>query len=493
MLHVEVQSEHASTIAEPTAICRDYVQRFVLSTPMASTPRMLPRWLLTLAGLGALGFLMVALRGVLTPLFLAFLIAYVLDPLVDRMQARGMPRALGILVLLFGVLGVLTLFLLLVVPTVVRELAAFFAVLPGRVTAWLHQIEPVLAGYGVTLPHSVDELVGQLPTDVGSVAGSALSPATAVLRWLVGGTASVIGAVMGASIVPIFAFYLLYDFDRIVTAIGDLVPRRHRASAGARAREVDRVLGQWIRGQLTVMLVLGTLYAVGFSLAGVRLAVLIGILGGLLAFIPYVGGATALGLALLMCAFDFRGPMQLVEVVAVFAIVQTLDGLVITPKVVGNKVGLPALGVLVALMAFGQLFGFLGVLLAVPAAAVLKIFANEALVAYRKSDLYLEPALADAVAVSEAAPLAAAVAAPEPEPEPERAVEEQPEPERAVEEQPEPAPEPERAANDEPAAVTDDSAPEEASPPARAESEAAAAEHDAAEGEAPAKRAPEDT
>lgn len=339
-----------------------------------------------------LGWAVYVLRGVLTPVFFAFLIAYMLDPVVDRLEGLRIPRAAGITLVLSVVLGALGLFVLLAVPGIVRDVLAFAETLPDRIEAVLERIDPWLAEMGYEVPHTIDEAVAQLDIDTGQIAGRAAEPVAAVLGWIVGGTASVLGAVAGLLMVPIFAFYLLYDFDRMIAGVRDLTPWRVRPFVVDVAREVDEVLGQFIRGQLIVMLILAVLYAVGYSIVGVRLAVVIGIVAGLLSFIPYVGGAVALGLALLMAFLDFAGWNQVIGVVVVYGVIQILEGFVITPKIVGDKVGLSAVWVLFALLVGGEVFGFLGVLLAVPAAAVAKIFVLRAVAWYRTSHVFLQGA-----------------------------------------------------------------------------------------------------
>jgi len=363
--------------------------------------RVFPRWLVAVVAVVAVGFLLYTLRGVLTPVFFAFLIAYMLDPVVDRFEAMRIPRAAGITILLTVVLGALGLFVLLAVPSIVRDVSDFVRELPGKVDGLLERAEPWLAEQGIEIPRSVDEVLTQYDLDTQHIAGEAAAPAAAVLGWIVGGTASMLGAIAGAIMVPVFAFYLLYDFDRMIAAIRDLIPWRARPFVVDVAHEVDEVLGQFIRGQLIVMIVLAVLYAVGYSIVGIRLAIVIGIVAGLLSFIPYVGGAVALGLALLMCFLDFQGWGQVIGVVVVYGVVQLLEGFVITPKIVGDKVGLSAVWVLFALMVAGDVFGFMGVLLAVPAAAVAKIFVLRGIAYYRKTRVFLA-----------GAPAAAQVAAP---------------------------------------------------------------------------------
>jgi predicted PurR-regulated permease PerM len=347
-----------------------------------------PRWVLAALLLVGLGALLHALRGVLTPVFAAFLIAYLLSPFVDRLEARRIPRALAILLLLGMLLGVIGLVLVLVLPGVLRDLAGFVRDLPRYTAEGLARAEPWLARYGVRIPHSFNEALTQYQLDTQELARRAVAPAGAVMRFIVGGTSSVFGALGTLFVVPVVAFYLLFDFHRITAGAASLVPKRWRDTAVAIAREIDETLAHFVRGQLIVMAVLGGLYAAAFSALGVRLAVPIGFVAGALAFIPYVGSATALVSALVLTFVDFDGWERVIGVLAAYVVIQMLEGLVITPRVIGDKVGLSPLWVLLALLAGAELFGFLGVLLALPTAAVLKIFVVRALRAYRASRLY---------------------------------------------------------------------------------------------------------
>ncbi|MCC6878085.1 MAG: AI-2E family transporter [Sandaracinaceae bacterium] len=357
----------------------------------------LPRWVVVLLGVGLLGLALWGLRGALTPIFFAFLIAYLLDPVVDRLEARRIPRALGIVIVLFATLGALALFLVLVVPGVIREVVSFGWQLPHKLEGLRDRVEPWLVSHGVPVPHTFEELrallapaAGEQGGGAGEIAGQAGSVLSSVGEAILGGTTGALGVVSTLVVVPVFAFYFLYDFDRIVAGIRDLLPWRYRPLIVDVAREVDAVLSQFVRGQLLVMLILAALYAVGYSIAGVPLAIPIAIVAGALAFIPYVGGATALILALAMTLLNWQGWGPVIGVLVVYGVVQILEGFVITPRIVGDKVGLHAVWVLVALMVGGEIFGFLGVLLAVPAAAVCKIFVVRALAWYRETGLFRE-------------------------------------------------------------------------------------------------------
>ena len=331
------------------------------------------------------------LRGVFTSVFLAFFIAYMLDPLVDRFEDRGLHRGVGIAALLCGTLAVLVVATVIILPNVAEEFAHFAAALPARVAALLESARAPLAEVGLEIPTSWHSLTEQLPENAGEVAQGAMGRVTSALGWFLGGTASAVGAIASAAMVPIIAFYLLYDFDRIVAAGGELVPFRHRELVFGMASEIDEVLGHWVRGQLLVMLVLFILYWAGYGLAGAPLAFPIALLAGAISFIPYVGSGLGLVLALVTCALAGKFWPSMGYVVIVWLAVQTLEGFVITPKIVGDEVGLSAIVVMLALMVGGELFGFLGILMAVPGAAVLKIFVQRAVGAYRRSELFGVP------------------------------------------------------------------------------------------------------
>jgi predicted PurR-regulated permease PerM len=351
--------------------------------------RIFPRWMVATAAMFVVGFLLYVLRGALTPVFFAFLIAYMLDPVVDRFEARGHSRAIGIAVMLTVVLGGMALFLALALPGAIRDLVEFFRDLPSKASELVAIAEPTLTRLGIPVPRSLDEALAQMHVDMRELAKQVAVPAGTVIKTLLGGTLSLLGVLAGLILVPVFAAYLLYDFDRIVIGARELVPPRYRGFVVEIARDVDTILGEFIRGQLIVMLILAVLYSTAYALLGVRLGVIIGLTAGLLSFIPYVGGGVALVFGVIMSLVYWTGWGQLAGVLVAYGIIQALEGLVITPRVVGDKVGLSAVWVLFALLVGGELFGFMGVLLALPAAAVVKIFVVRGLGWYRASALFL--------------------------------------------------------------------------------------------------------
>ncbi|HEY3817153.1 MAG TPA: AI-2E family transporter [Polyangiaceae bacterium] len=337
------------------------------------------------AGVFALAYL---LRGVLVPLFFAFLLAYALDPFVDWLADRRVPRALAAILVMLGIAGLLTVILVFAIPLFVDELQRAAADLPmqlkgleARVEPWLWQV------FHFKPPSTMSELATDIQGRLREEFPSLMAAASVALF----GTLSYVAVVLSALIVPVFALYLLIDFNRIVARTGQLVPRRFHPQVADVARQIHKTLGGYVRGQLTANIVLGALYATGLRFVDIRLAVPIGVLTGMLAFVPYIGFGVGLTLATSMALLDWQGPGRVIGVVAVMLGVQVLDGTVITPRIVGRSVGLAPLEVLLTMMAAGTLFGFLGVILAVPLGAVTKILVQRVVKAYLRSDFYGRP------------------------------------------------------------------------------------------------------
>ena len=342
------------------------------------------------------------LRGVLVPLFLAFLLAYALDPFVDRLEALRVPRPLGAIVVMLGIAGLVSVVLVYAVPMFVDEVRDASSALPDQIRALQSRVEPWFATtLHVKLPHSMGDLEKALTERLQSGGGYENA------RSFLFGTIGYVGVALSALIVPVFALYLLIDFDRIVARVGQLVPRRWSPPISDVARQIHKTLSGYVRGQLTANIVLAALYATGLRFVDIRLAVPIGVLTGMLAFVPYVGFAMGLLLAMAMAILDWHGPGTVVGVVLVMGGVQLIDAMVITPRIVGRSVGLAPLEVILTMMAAGSLFGFLGVLLAVPLGAVAKILVQRAVKAYLASDFYnlaTSPLRSDGASASGAPP-----------------------------------------------------------------------------------------
>jgi predicted PurR-regulated permease PerM len=338
---------------------------------------------------GAALILLWVLKAALTPLAAAFVIAYLLDPLIDRFEAAHVRRRLAIFTLLLVVGGGLFTFLLFIVPRMQHEFAALAERMPGYLEHLATEVVPGLEHrFGLQLPHSVDDLIdrvrsGAIPLPLDSI--------RSLLAKVLGYVTGTVSSLVGLLVIPILSYYLLVEFDRIVARIGEWIPPRHRPYVFAKARTVDALVSGFLRGQLLVAAILGALYAVGFAVIGIDLAIGVGLLAGVMSLVPYLGSVIAVTTASILCVLKFGIDVHLLAVLGWYTVVQNLEGFVLSPRIVGHSVGLHPAAVIVALLIGGDLFGFLGLLIAVPAAAVLKVFAGELLDAYRRSPLFAGP------------------------------------------------------------------------------------------------------
>jgi predicted PurR-regulated permease PerM len=344
-------------------------------------------------GIGVFAVVLVAawrLENLATLLILSFLLAYVLNPLVTRLaKLRFVNRTAAAFITLFGLLICFLAILLIIVPEVVGEFQQFISRLPGYLTRAKGAMVPwVRDELGLVMPLSVAEAVDQFGEDLNNMAPRIIGTATQIAARLFGGTFSVVAKAAAVVMFPFFLFFLVKDFPRITAAVKELIPPRNKANVLILSERIDKSVSAFLHGQFIVMLVLGTLYSIGYSVVGIPVALGLGLFTGILCFIPYVGPATGFLLALLMSLIEYQGAGTVLGVIVVFASVQLLDAVLITPKIIGGQLGLSPLWIVVALMAGGELFGFLGVLLAVPATAVLKVLVGHTVERYKHSVLY---------------------------------------------------------------------------------------------------------
>ncbi|OJY27499.1 AI-2E family transporter [Gemmobacter sp. LW-1] len=335
-------------------------------------------------GLAALLFVAVLwfLGAVILPFLVGGAIAYFMDPLADRLERAGLSRAAATGVISIAALLLTVLLFLAVLPVLFNQLTALVNEAPvmfRRLQAFMLERFPDLQDQTSTMRQTLENIGKLIQSKGGELAQS-----------LIGSAMGVINAVVFIVVVPVVAFYMLLDWDRMVARVDEILPRDHAPTVRHLAREIDRVLAAFVRGQISVCLILGTFYAVALMLAGLNYGIVVGAIAGAVTFIPYVGaiigGALAMGLAL----FQFWGDWLQIGIVAgIFALGQFLEGNVITPKLVGNSVGLHPVWLLFALSAFGSVFGFVGMLVAVPVAAALGVLARFAIDQYKQSRLYL--------------------------------------------------------------------------------------------------------
>jgi len=322
---------------------------------------------------------------ILTPFLIGGMLAYLGKPAVGWMEKKRVPRTVGaLLVMLFALVLLLTL-LLVLTPLVHSEFSLLAKRLPELGGKLYAQLAPWLdEKFGIQLQFDLDSIKQLIADNLDSAQVVSLK----LLTGLKAGGTLLIGILINLVLIPVVMFYLLRDWSRIVVRLDELTPRRWLAKVRTMALEFDKVLGEFLRGQLSVMTVLAVYYAVGLTLAGLQFALPIGILTGLLVFIPYVGFGLGLILGVLAALLQWNGWPGFAAVLAVYGIGQLLEGYVLIPWLVGDRIGLHPLVVIFALLAFGQLFGFAGVLLALPVSAVLLVALRHLRAEYHESPLY---------------------------------------------------------------------------------------------------------
>ena len=356
------------------------------ATPLEDIARFLRRvqWAaVVLAALWLLGLL----APVLTPFVIAALLGWLGDPVVDRLEAAGRSRSTAVAIV-FSVMSLLfVIVLLLLLPMVQRQVITLIQSLP-RYLAWVGDtlLPWVEARTRIDVDRYLD--MGYLVTMVREHWESAGGVARTVLGYVTRSGSMLIGLAVNAVLVPVLAFFFLRDWDALVERIAALVPPRHLPTVSRLARESDAVLGGFLRGQFLVMVILGIGYAVGLQIVGLDLGILIGLIAGLLTFVPYVGPASLLVLGSIAALVQFGDWQHLVGVLVVFGVGQVIESYWLTPKLVGDRIGLHPMAVIFSVLAGGQLFGFLGMLLALPVAAVSNVLLRYAQERYRASRLY---------------------------------------------------------------------------------------------------------
>ncbi len=349
-----------------------------------------PRWLswngLTmLLAAAAFAFLVWVLSPVLAPFLAAGILAFIFDPMVSRLERQGLSRSLGTLLAVVTLLLAIVLLLLIVLPLFYKEISQLVAQLPGladqlktRTVPWINE------SLGITL--NLDAATfRQFVTDNFSDASGV---ARKVFSSLGIGGLALAGFLVNLLLIPVVLFYVLRDWNLLIAAVDGMVPRRLQPTVQTVASEINVILSEFLRGQISVMLIMAFFYVAGLWLAGLEFALPVGLITGLLVFIPYVGAGTGLLLGTVAAFMQFPTFAGVFAVWGVFAVGQLLEGFLVTPWLVGDRIGLHPVAVIFALLAFGQLFGFFGVLLALPASAAILVGLRHLGAEYRSSELY---------------------------------------------------------------------------------------------------------
>ena len=340
-------------------------------------------------------YLLWLLAPVLMPFAVAAMLAYLGDPLADRLERVGMGRTLAVSVVFFVLVLAAVGALLLLIPLISRQVDNLVQSLPHYVD-WVRSTALPWLQAKLRLDPSAfdtDRLIAEIKDHLGSVG----SVASTVLGKVTRSGFGLIAWMTNLVLIPVVAFYLLRDWDRLVAWVDDMLPRSIEPTIAHLARESDMVLGAFVRGQLLVMLALGIFYGAGLSILGLSVGPLIGMIAGLLSFVPYLGFIVGFGSALIAVLVQYGDWSHLIMVVCVFIVGQLLEGYVLVPRLVGEKIGLHPVAVIFAVLAGGYLCGFLGVLLALPAASVILVVLRYLSQRYRHSRLYTEEGRQDPV------------------------------------------------------------------------------------------------
>jgi predicted PurR-regulated permease PerM len=336
-------------------------------------------------------YLFYLLESILTPFMAAAVIAYMLDPLVDRLSEAGygewkVGRTLATLLVMAGVILAIIGLLLIIIPLLQQQSMLIVQRLPALVDHFHQQIEPLLLqrfGIRFDVNHAdIQKLITEHWQTASSFVGNVLLSAGQKGLSLIGMFANIL-------LLPVVLFYFLRDWDAMMAEIGELIPRHLIGQVRTICKDIDSVVAEFLRGQLSVMLSLCVFYSIGLWLVGLDMALSIGLIAGLLSFVPYLGFALAFLMAVMLALLQFASPTEVIPVLLVFGVGQFVESFFLTPILVGDRIGLHPVLVILALMAGGQLFGFAGVLLALPVSAAIAVGLRHTKQSYLRSETYL--------------------------------------------------------------------------------------------------------
>ncbi|OZB37770.1 MAG: AI-2E family transporter [Halothiobacillus sp. 14-56-357] len=340
------------------------------------------RWIV-IGSLALAMYIVYLLLPILTPFLAGAVLAYLFDPLVTRMVGWKINRTLGTTVVFFVIMLVMILAVLALVPVIINQAVKLVTVFPKLLSMLQNQLVPYInANLGLDINlNSVTQLTVQHAQEIGTVLAKS---ATVVF----GNGSAVVLSLMNLILIPVIGFYLLRDWPQLLQKIRALMPRRQEPQWVALAQESNQMLGGFLRGQLAVMLANGITYAIGLTIVGLETGVVIGMAAGMLSFVPYLGNVIGIMTALIAMYIQTGEFTPLLWVLLVFVIGQTLESILWQPRFVGERIGLHPVAVIFAVMAGGVLFGFFGVLLALPVSAILVVLGRHALKRYRESPFY---------------------------------------------------------------------------------------------------------
>jgi predicted PurR-regulated permease PerM len=338
--------------------------------------------------LGALAFLFVAfylLSSILLPFVAGMAIAYFFDPAADKLEKWGCSRTVATCIITLLIVVLAFAVILLLFPLLQNQIVELISSLPAIGQFLWEQIQALLAIAQTKLP---PEYAERLRTVIGEYVGGAVGSIGSVVARIVSGGLALFNLLSLIFITPIVAFYLLRDWDYMRVKVDDWLPRQHAATIRDLLRQIDRTISGFVRGQAMVCLILGAFYAIALSIAGLKFGLIVGLSAGLISFVPYLGAVSGFLIAIALAVSQFSEWIDIAIVAAIFIVGQAIEGNVLQPKLVGDRVGLHAVWIIFALLAGGALLGFVGLLLAIPLAAAIGVLIRFALSRYLASPLY---------------------------------------------------------------------------------------------------------
>ncbi len=332
-------------------------------------------------------FAVYALRSVLLPFVAGIVLGYLFDPMASKFEKWGMSRTLATILVFLVVIIVAVPSILLIFSVIDSQLTIFVEAAPVYISSFIKKAEPIMLDLHNKFPTLE---LNSLPEIIKNNLTNGLQFGGKLLKGIISNGFALINLLSLILITPVVAFYMLRDWDTFVKKVDNLLPRKSKNTIREQFKLIDKALSGFIRGQLSVCLILGAYYSLGLHMVGLELGLLVGFLAGIISFIPYVGSISGFLISIILASAQFGDMTKIIEVVAVFAIGQFVEGNFLTPKLVGDNIGLHPVWVMFALLAGGVLLGFLGLMIAVPVAAIIGVLCRYAINNYKNSSLYLE-------------------------------------------------------------------------------------------------------
>ncbi len=330
------------------------------------------------------------IRDILTPFLFAFILAYILNPAVELLERWKISRVLAISIILLLLSGLFISGIIFIVPIIQSEIRILIKKMPGYLELIKINVIPyVEERLNIKIPATADEIFNEAILKIKGMSPETISPIVSFIGKAFSSLWGILGALLNLIIIPVVTIYLLKDFKLIKERVTEYIPKSKKDLSIKRIEEVNTILGRFLRGQLLIAFIEGVIFSIGLSLIGIDMAILVGIIAGLGSIVPYLGFFFGLSVSIILSLLEFHDITHILWVLALFGGVQVLEAVVLSPKIMGKKVGLHPVIIILSIMIGGYIFGFFGILLAVPFTAVLKVFIISYLESYKKSAFYL--------------------------------------------------------------------------------------------------------